>query len=180
MDSCRRQPRAVRQETRAGAGMNPQTSQSSGYKFTDAGHCHSHAYLLPTLGKVLDEFQPAVKKVFDLGCGNGSVAAWLASRGWNVAGVDPSQEGIAQAKMSYPTLPLHLGSCYENLVDRYGRFPFVISLEVVEHVYAPREFARCTADLLEPGGVALISTPYHGYFKNLILAVTGKMDGHFT
>lgn len=30
------------------------------------------------------------------------------------------------------------------------------------------------------GGVAIISTPYHGYWKNLALAVTGKMDRHFT
>ena len=25
-----------------------------------------------------------------------------------------------------------------------------------------------------------MSTPYHGYFKNLTLAITGKMDQHFT
>ena len=30
-----------------------------------------------------------------------------------------------------------------------------------------------------PGG-AIISTPYHGYLKNLALAVTGQMDAHFT
>lgn len=30
------------------------------------------------------------------------------------------------------------------------------------------------------GGVAVISTPYHGYWKNLAMAVTGKMDAHFT
>jgi len=25
-----------------------------------------------------------------------------------------------------------------------------------------------------------VSTPYHGYIKNLALAVTGKLDAHFT
>ena len=25
-----------------------------------------------------------------------------------------------------------------------------------------------------------MSTPYHGYWKNLALALTGKMDSHFT
>jgi hypothetical protein len=34
--------------------------------------------------------------------------------------------------------------------------------------------------LLSPGGVAFISTPNHGYLKTLALAVTGKMDAHFT
>jgi hypothetical protein len=36
------------------------------------------------------------------------------------------------------------------------------------------------ASLLELGGVAIISTPHHGYLKNLALAVTGKIDDHFT
>jgi hypothetical protein len=26
----------------------------------------------------------------------------------------------------------------------------------------------------------VIGTPYHGYLKNLVLGVTGKMDSHFT
>jgi len=58
--------------------------------------------------------------------------------------------------------------------------PLVISLEVIEHVYAPRTFAACVHDLLEPGGHALISTPYHGYLKNLAIAAAGRMDDHFT
>ncbi|MFM6377322.1 MAG: methyltransferase domain-containing protein [Microcystis sp.] len=56
----------------------------------------------------------------------------------------------------------------------------LISLEVVEHVYAPRDYAKTVYNLLQPGGYALISTPYHSYLKNLALAATGKMDEHFT
>lgn len=55
----------------------------------------------------------------------------------------------------------------------------VLSLEVVEHVYAPRHYAQTLFDLLEPGGTAIISTPYHGYWKNLALALSGRMDAHF-
>ena len=33
--------------------------------------------------------------------------------------------------------------------------------------------------MLEEGGVAIISAPYHGYVKNLALALTGNLDGHF-
>ena len=29
-------------------------------------------------------------------------------------------------------------------------------------------------------GVAIVSTPYHGYLKNLSLAISGKFDAHFT
>jgi 2-polyprenyl-6-hydroxyphenyl methylase/3-demethylubiquinone-9 3-methyltransferase len=33
--------------------------------------------------------------------------------------------------------------------------------------------------LLESDGTAIVSTPYHGYLKNVALAVSGKMDRHF-
>lgn len=33
---------------------------------------------------------------------------------------------------------------------------------------------------LNRGGEAVVSTPYHGFIKNLAMAVTGKMDSHFT
>jgi 2-polyprenyl-6-hydroxyphenyl methylase/3-demethylubiquinone-9 3-methyltransferase len=56
----------------------------------------------------------------------------------------------------------------------------VLSLEVVEHCYHPRAFARCLHQLCAEGGCAIVSTPYHGYIKNLALAVSGKLDAHFT
>jgi 2-polyprenyl-6-hydroxyphenyl methylase/3-demethylubiquinone-9 3-methyltransferase len=34
-------------------------------------------------------------------------------------------------------------------------------------------------DLVKPGGIAVVSTPYHGYLKNVALAALGKMDDHF-
>jgi 2-polyprenyl-6-hydroxyphenyl methylase/3-demethylubiquinone-9 3-methyltransferase len=159
-------------------------SAISGYRYGDAGHSCAHAYLLPTLkvevAQVRERSGSSPARLFDLGCGNGSVAAFLANEGWEVSGVDPSSEGIAAATAAYPGLRLELGSAYDDLVPIYGRFPLVISLEVVEHVYAPRDYARTLFDLVEPGGTAIVSTPYHGYLKNLALALTGKMDRHFT
>jgi 2-polyprenyl-6-hydroxyphenyl methylase/3-demethylubiquinone-9 3-methyltransferase len=77
-------------------------------------------------------------------------------------------------------LKLHTGSAYDNLAGQYGQFPVVLSLEVVEHVYAPRHYARTLYELVAGGGTAIISTPYHGYWKNLAMAVSGRMDKHFT
>lgn len=59
-------------------------------------------------------------------------------------------------------------------------FDAVVSTEVIEHLYDPRSFARNVYHLLRPGGLAILSTPYHGYVKNVALAVTGKFDAHFT
>jgi 2-polyprenyl-3-methyl-5-hydroxy-6-metoxy-1,4-benzoquinol methylase len=157
--------------------------ESESYRWSDASLNSSHSYLLPALLRELAKHETlsgGQLRVFELGCGNGSVANALAQRGWDVTGVDPSKEGIAQANANYPQLRLFEGSAYEDLASCYGRFPVVTSLEVVEHVYSPRRYAATLFELLELGGTAILSTPYHGYWKNLALAVTGQMDAHFT
>lgn len=152
----------------------------SGYVYEHDVLGHAHAYLLPAIKQELQSLRIAPKRVFDLGCGNGSVANWFSQQGFEVHGVDPSETGIAKAREAFPQLDLRLGSGYDPLRESFGTFPLVVSLEVIEHVYAPRAFAACIHDLLEPGGHALISTPYHGYLKNVALAATGKLDDHFT
>jgi 2-polyprenyl-3-methyl-5-hydroxy-6-metoxy-1,4-benzoquinol methylase len=154
----------------------------SGYKYDNPNPSCAHPYLLPAVKKIIDDLNldPSQKKIFDLGCGNGSVAAQLSNLNYDITGVDPSTEGITQARHQYPHLKLFQGSAYDNLADRYGTFPVVISLEVVEHLYDPRKYARCIFSLLKPGGTAIISTPYHSYLKNMAMALTGKMEAHFT
>ena len=148
------------------------------YHYDDGHHNSSHEYLLPGVSDAISDLQPT--RLFDLGCGNGSVAKFFSDKGWKVTGVDPSEKGVAQAQANYPELDLHLGSAYEDLPGKFGQFPLVTSLEVVEHLYEPRTYAKTVFDLLEPGGRFVLSTPYHGYLKNLAMAVTGKMDAHFT
>jgi len=154
----------------------------SGYCYATHDLNQSHDILLPAVLSLLDEsnLSSGDRRLFELGCGNGSIANALSKHGWSVTGVDPSEEGIKQARAAYPDLNLANGSAYDDLAGVYGRFPVVLSLEVVEHVYAPRRYARTVFDLLEGGGTAIISTPYHGYWKNLALALSGRMDRHFT
>jgi 2-polyprenyl-3-methyl-5-hydroxy-6-metoxy-1,4-benzoquinol methylase len=148
------------------------------YAYRSAEFSHSHAYLLPELARILDLARP--RRIFEAGCGNGAVAHWMQSRGIDVVGVDESESGIEEARRAYPGLEVATGSVYDDLAAAHGRFPVVVSLEVVEHLYFPRKFARTVYDLLEPGGLAVISTPYHGYLKNLALALSGRLEDHFT
>jgi 2-polyprenyl-3-methyl-5-hydroxy-6-metoxy-1,4-benzoquinol methylase len=149
---------------------------AKGYHYgPPAEGCH-HKYLIPEILHVLRG--EGVKRVFDLGCGNGFVADLLEKHGYDVTGVDPSDDGIRLARQYYPHLKLHQGSAYDDLAGTYGTYPIVISLEVVEHVYDPRFYSATLYSLLADGGLAVISTPYHGYWKNLALAVAGQMDRH--
>lgn len=158
--------------------MSTNQTDISGYVWKNASCTDAHSFLLPTVIETLKVSK--ARRIFDLGCGNGSVAAALTAVGYDMTGVDPSKDGIEQARLKYPGLKLDFGSAYDDLAGTYGAFPAVISLEVVEHVYYPRQFATTLHSLVEPGGMAIVSTPYHGYLKNLALSLTGKMDAHFT
>jgi 2-polyprenyl-3-methyl-5-hydroxy-6-metoxy-1,4-benzoquinol methylase len=150
------------------------------YRYAASGGNASHDYLLPVLRTVLSRSVPKGSRLFDLGCGNGHVASCLERAGYTITGIDASSEGIEIARKAYPQIRLEMGSVYEDLAKRFGLFDAVVSLEVVEHLYDPRRFVKTAYDLLSPGGVVVISTPYHGYLKNLLLALTGRWDAHFT
>ncbi|MBU1346347.1 MAG: class I SAM-dependent methyltransferase [Alphaproteobacteria bacterium] len=151
---------------------------------TNYGHEHdpavSDGYLLPKLISILGRRAPSERTAFDLGAGTGGAAGGLGALNYTIVGVEPSPEGVAIANQRFPAARIEVGSGYDDLAARYGRFPVVYSLEVIEHVYSPRQFVKTAHDLLEPGGLLVLSTPYHGYWKNLAMALTGKLDRHFT
>ncbi|MCP9849798.1 methyltransferase domain-containing protein [Cyanobium sp. Morenito 9A2] len=121
-------------------------------------------------------------RLLDLGCGNGWLSGWLAARGFQVVGVDPSASGITEARRAHPELRFEPLAASPQLLHQLGEAPFdlVVSLEVVEHCYAPRDWAAAAFSALRPGGQLIVSTPYHGYLKNLALAGTGQLEAHFT
>lgn len=56
----------------------------SGYTYRKAELNHSHGYLLAAVTNILDGLNSAEKRVFEVACGNGSVASELAKRGWTI------------------------------------------------------------------------------------------------
>ncbi|MGD0720263.1 MAG: class I SAM-dependent methyltransferase [Roseiarcus sp.] len=150
------------------------------FGWSDARQSGSHAYLVPRLMEILSRriADPGRMRLIDIGCGNGAVTSVLSAAGYQVIGVDPARDGIAQARVAFPGLRVEIGSAYDNLLERFGGFDVVVSLEVVEHLYSPQALADNIARMLRPGGFAVLSTPYHGYFKNLALAIAGKWDFH--
>lgn len=152
------------------------------YPYHDAAPTWANAYLWPVVRREAMTLRRTlgVTKIFDLGCGNGATAGMLAEIGFSVTGIDTSESGISFAKAAFPDCTFAVANACDDLTQRFGKFPLLVSLEVVEHLYDPRAFAKSAFDLLEPGGTAIISTPYHGYLKNVALALSGRMDRHFT
>jgi 2-polyprenyl-3-methyl-5-hydroxy-6-metoxy-1,4-benzoquinol methylase len=152
------------------------------YQYRAATSEDSHQHLYPSVSRLLQNI-PSGSIVMDAGCGNGSFLALFQDRNWQLHGSDLSPTGIEIASKTYPNINFFLAdgqTLYAGFLATVGPVDIVISTEVIEHIYDPRGFLRNCFDLLKPGGTIVLTTPYHGYLKNLLLAVTGKMDHHFT
>lgn len=158
--------------------MSSPVVQDYGYDHPDHGHAHRYLY-----GPVLAILRSAdVGSLLDVGCGNGSIASALVGEGFDAVGVDVSSSGIEIARRRHPDR-FRIGSVYDDLRNMFPdrvEFDAILAMEVVEHLYAPASFADRTIEALRPGGLLVMTTPYHGYLKNLALAVTGRLDAHFT
>jgi len=121
---------------------------------------------------------PKDARVLDAGCGNGYLSSLLAERGFESHGADPSETGIALARKTYPLAHFTCMDLTEGDLPQ-GSFEAVTCVEVIEHVYAPRLLLSSLFKALRPGGKLVLTTPYHGYAKNLALAMSGRFDQHF-
>lgn len=143
----------------------------------------AHGYLYPTLYKMIKHHKG--KQILDVGCGNGEMACRLIADGFDVYGIDASETGIGVANSRFHGRFFIQDANSELLPEELRKcsFEVVISTEVtevIEHIYAPRNFMKLISNALPNGGELVISTPYHGYVKNVAMALANKMDAHYT
>jgi len=153
--------------------------QDFGWSTSEA---YSTNYILPKIIDLLDKKKN--KCILDLGCGNGLMTKAILEKGFNIYGIDASETGIKIASQSHPER-FFLQDISDNDLPaaiRDKRFDTIISTEVIEHLYNPYQYLTFCSKILENNsseGQIILSTPYHGYLKNLALAISGKMDFHY-
>jgi 2-polyprenyl-3-methyl-5-hydroxy-6-metoxy-1,4-benzoquinol methylase len=154
------------------------------YSYQNSESIHHHAYLLKPLLKLLTQAANSNKnqlRVLDLGCGNGSLSSIIAQHGYQVVGIESSESGIQFARQKFANCEFIHGSVYDSVPKHLEHsFDIVISAEVIEHLYYPKELIKYAKKCLKPNGCFILTTPYHGYWKNLLIAILGKMDAHFS
>lgn len=121
---------------------------------------------------------PKGSRVLDLGCGNGLTAARMRDLGYDVCAVDPSTSGIETARKAHVGVRFEVAEANATLVERVGTFCAVVSVEVIEHCCSPKKFVESARSAMRPNGLLVLTTPYHGYAKNLALAISGRWDAH--
>lgn len=98
-----------------------------------------------------------------------------------MVGCNPSESGIFYARKVVPKAKFYQLGVYDDPAQiEQADFDVIVSTEVVEHLFYPRYLPRFAGAKLKSGGLLILSTPYHGYLKNLVLSLTNKWDSHHT
>lgn len=116
-----------------------------------------------------------ITEVLDLGCGTGRITLTLAARGYDMVGVDRSEEMLAEAKCAAEKTPhgeevLWLEQDMTSF-DLFGTVDATVcSLDCINHLTKKQDLASCFAlvhNFLVPDGLFLfdVNTPYK--FENI-------------
>ena len=114
-------------------------------------------------------------RLVDVGCGGGLLCEPMRRLGFDVTGIDPSEEGVGAARAHAQAMRLAIDyRCGEAqaLLAAGERFDVVLNMEVIEHVADPRAYLRSTARLIAPGGLMIFAT-LNRTWKSLALAKIG-------
>jgi 2-polyprenyl-3-methyl-5-hydroxy-6-metoxy-1,4-benzoquinol methylase len=141
----------------------------------------SCGYITPRILEILKDLR--VKSVVDIGAGNGALCGQLAGSGYSTVGIEYDKSGVAVARANHPLVRFYNLGVQDSVSEVLANeqlFDAAVSTEVVEHLFSPHLLPIFAANLLRPNGYLIVTTPYHGYLKNLALSLLGKWDSHHT
>lgn len=96
-------------------------------------------------------------RAIDLGCGAGNYSIYLASRGFDVTGIDGSPSAIELANERARKKGVECNFIARDLLDGLkdlGRFDFALEWQVMHHIppEARLDYVNRVSEILEPGG----------------------------
>ncbi len=153
-------------------------SEYQDYGYHSNTMTYNFNYMLDALLILLDKNKNTC--ILDVGCGNGYLVNHLISLGYNAYGTDASKKGITIARQTHPDRFFVQDLSTDKLPAelQHLKFDTVIATEVIEHLYDPEKFIAFCKQALNGKGEIILSTPYHGYLKNLAISLLNKWDNH--
>jgi len=116
------------------------------------------------------------KRVLDVGCDTGNLAAALKGRGLHAEGVemDPAAAELAKARLDR----VYVGSIVDEalLAELDGPYDIIVFADVLEHLARPDETLYRMKKLLSPGGVIIASLPNVANFRVRFRLLLGRFE----
>jgi len=98
------------------------------------------------------------KRVLDIGCGSGVFSNYCYNQGAKVFSLDFSPVMLKFVKQTNPNLNI-IQASGEDLCFRNEYFDVILALDVIEHLYKPKQLLKEISRTLKRNGTTLLITP---------------------
>lgn len=116
---------------------------------------------------LLDLFCEKKGLVLEIGCGSGEFLYSAQTAGWDVVGIEASENSCIYAKEKY-NLYIHNDTWSLNLVEDNMKFDAIVFWHVLEHIEEPIKFLKEVSSVLKDDGLIFFSIPNSNSFTNKI------------
>lgn len=117
--------------------------------------------------------------ILEVGCGDGSFTRSLAVLSSRVTAMDISASQIQRNTRAHPEIKFLQHDVAQTFPFENETFEVIWCSEVLEHLFDPGFAVREMQRVLVPGGRLLVTVPYHGVLKDVLIALF-NWDVHFS
>jgi 2-polyprenyl-3-methyl-5-hydroxy-6-metoxy-1,4-benzoquinol methylase len=137
-----------------------------GVAFADFLNLTQYETILP----VILQYLPKHGKILDAGCGPGRWLIYLHNLGYDVTGLDISEEALDMAQNYNKSIQLVRGDVEHTLFSD-ETFDVIISFGVAEHFEkGPQTVLRESHRLLTKDGMLMLTVPYHSLVRKMFFS----------
>lgn len=116
-------------------------------------------FYLEKVVKKIKRFLPKKSVVFDIGCGGGALLKFMKDHGYNVFGLEVSEEAKEEAETVIGLKNIICCGDFLKLDFNENFFDAVLMTDVVEHLHNPHVYLEKITKILKPRGLLVIRTP---------------------
>lgn len=113
--------------------------------------------------------------ILDYGTGSGQIMEEMKKINpkSKYIGIDVAKSAIKLAQKKHKKSKFYITKDGGKLPLKERSIDFIIAADVIEHAFYTQELLNEFGRILKPGGKLLLSTPYHGLIKNLVIVIFG-------
>lgn len=128
-------------------------------------------YKWPAINKFIPKHQKIT--ILDYGCGPGTLISAMKEINptAHYIGMDVSDQAIKEARKKHLYDKFYVVADGQKLPLQDSSVDFILAADVIEHVYDTKLIFQEFYRILKPGGKILMTTPYHGLIKNLVISL---------
>ena len=143
-------------------GIAPFYSQDYAPQQIREGHGPRWWHRLPLLGRRPNQARKTLRlhgqgRLLDFGCGSGSFLTRMRQQGWQVTGLEVSEEVVERLRTKLGLRALAGSLPHADLEN--ASFDVITMWQSLEHVHQPLEVLASARELLAPGGRLIVAVP---------------------